>query len=229
MDDQNTAPQSQNTYPPQQPSPPVQGPQMQQGIAGTGDAVPMAQPPQQQADGQQFPQQHGQQMQQQPYQQQGQQPYYQQPQQPQPYGDQQQYPVQQPQPQPQISPGGSPEAPSVVGGQERAIVPEQGTEQQRAPEQAQEKAGEQGERALQPQPQEKQIAAPDKAPEQKKFESPFSKVYGYKASPQVETQSKKNKGKQVQGDPTYAKTWLIVLLGRLLRMYRGKDSEKLAK
>lgn len=134
-----------------------------------------------------------------------------------------QYPVTQPHQPVSVGGGLSPEVPSTVA-PEQGGVPEMAGDALKPAEQAAVEAPEkQGEQIQQAPKQQEAIKAPEKVPNQQKFENPFSKVYGYKASPQIATQSKKNKGKKVTGDVTQAKTWIVVLLGRLLSMYKGKS------
>jgi hypothetical protein len=131
----------------------------------------------------------------------------------QPYQAQQDLSQQVPQPQP-ISP--SPEvpatAPEVYPGHEMPAeaITEKGTESQRDVEQKKET------------PEQKAIEAPLQAPDQTASEKPATrlKMYGYQATQQAIQQGKKaaSAGQKVKGNPTMSKTWLFVLLGRLLRI-----------
>lgn len=116
------------------------------------------------------------------------------------------------QPQPGVV-GSSPEVPARV----EQAEPYTGTEDVPEAEKSEEE-GEKREKGRQK--EEKFEAASEPVPDQKKFESPF-KVYGYQASAKMAAKGKKSSSLQVRGNPSLAKTWLIVLLGRLLRMHAG--------
>ncbi len=138
-----------------------------------------------------------------------------------PVSDQHQYPQQQypypaqqaPQYSQPVSGSGSPEVPATrieSGGEYVQNVESAPTLEDQ--EQIREKGDEKSK-----DDDKKQIKAPEKAPEQKKFESPFN-VYGYKIPQKIKNLKSKMKGDKPKGDVNVAKTWLFVLLGRLLKM-----------
>ena len=61
------------------------------------------------------------------------------------------------------------------------------------------------------------VQTPDKAPDEKKFESPF-KLYGYQASEAAVQKSKSSSARQGRGNSALSQTWLLVLLGRILKI-----------
>ncbi len=118
-----------------------------------------------------------------------------------------------PQQQPaSISP--SAEVPARIESQEGMVLPEVNVEG--------EKGKEQSEQAIE-QSKEKETSpkAPEKEPEQKKFESPF-RFYGYQASSNITSLGDNLRSTKVRGNTHDAKTWLFVLLSRLLRVYKGE-------
>lgn len=117
----------------------------------------------------------------------------------------------QPNQQPQVVTGPTPEIPTRVEGGEQQIVPEV--------KPVLEKAEEKKEAMAHKVEQKKDETGKDKeiVPDEQKFESPF-KVYGYNVSQDIAAQGQRSAGTNVKGDTSFAKTWLIVLLGRLLRM-----------
>jgi hypothetical protein len=116
-------------------------------------------------------------------------------------------PVQNSQP---IHSGVSPEVPARVEQGERFVTPEATgkVESKREVPQSEE-------RPVQPK-EEISSEKPEVAPDQKKFESPF-RLYGYNVSQKVASLGKTS-ANTVKGNTAYAKTWLILLLGRLLRV-----------
>jgi hypothetical protein len=65
---------------------------------------------------------------------------------------------------------------------------------------------------------EERIDSPKQEPNEYVFESPFS-VYGYQASKKTLDQARKGKGRNsVTGDVDSARTWLLVLLGKLIKL-----------
>jgi hypothetical protein len=128
---------------------------------------------------------------------------------------QQQIPQQEIQPQ-SISP--SPEVPARVETSESMIMPEI------APEQVQSTEQEKQDKRVEEQDKTTE-KAPDVAPDKTRFESPF-KVYGYRISQKIANLGKKLKNSKTKRDTSSSKTWLIVLLGRLLRMYKGEGLKK---
>jgi len=117
-------------------------------------------------------------------------------------------------PQQPIQISTSPEVPARVETQERVILPEAKVEGEKQQEQAEKRIQEEKSK-------EADIQAPEKEPEQRKFESPF-RVYGYQASQAVLSSGKDLKSTKVKGNTHDAKTWLFVLLSRLLRVYKGE-------
>jgi hypothetical protein len=107
----------------------------------------------------------------------------------------------------------SPEAPARIEHGESLQYPEVAVEEEKRVERAEKKEMES---------KTERIEAPIEAPDQKKFESPF-KVYGYKITQKLVDLSKKISGIKVKGDVNSSKTWLLVLLGRILRMYKGGE------
>jgi len=125
-------------------------------------------------------------------------------------------------PQP-VSGSGSPEIPGQLQSAEQGRPMEGRVEQApQGTEQSVEQAGESREQAAQV-PVEKAVTAPEKPPDQKVFESPY-KLYGYKISPQTVQRGASSDTTNAKGDVDLAKTWLMVLLTRLLRMYKGKEA-----
>ncbi|MDD3646908.1 MAG: hypothetical protein PHS44_00200 [Candidatus Dojkabacteria bacterium] len=111
-----------------------------------------------------------------------------------------------------VSPSPSPEMPAKIeAGTEVVSKPDKVGEVENTAE-SQEVAQEQ----MRPQEAGK-IDAPKVIPNLTKFENPL-KVYGYKVSDQVADMGKKYPSAAAIGDVTLAKTWLLVLVGRLLRM-----------
>lgn len=141
--------------------------------------------------------------------------YYPQPQQPAP-----QQPYQSPQVpyqtpiQPTVG-GATPEAPTRTEMGEQYVTPEVPVQVETGKERV-----EQVERVAEKQVQKPDVAKEDReaTPDQKKFESPF-KVYGYQASPKMVAKGQKSSSQSVKGNTSLAKTWLVVLLGRLLRLH----------
>ncbi|MBN2015409.1 hypothetical protein JW766_01115 [Candidatus Dojkabacteria bacterium] len=123
-----------------------------------------------------------------------------------------QVPVQQIQP---VIPGASPEVPSRVEGGERLVVPEVKVEPEKGSEALKEERVEEEKK-------EKAVEAPNVVPDQQKFESPF-KVYGYQLSRNASLAGQKTQGNKVKGDVFSAKTWLFVLINRLVRMYKTES------
>lgn len=131
---------------------------------------------------------------------------------------------QQQAPVPQAVPsGGSPEIPSQMQGSEQLTSPDRSVEQSptRVSEQSSELGTEQAEKSSQA-PAETSVKAPEKVPDQKTFESPY-KLYGYKISPQTVQKGASDDTTEAKGDIGAAKTWLKVLLTRLLKMYKGRE------
>lgn len=118
-------------------------------------------------------------------------------------------PQQQPTP---ISP--SAEVPARLESQEGVVFPEISVEGERNKEQS-ERTSEQSKK------KETNLKAPEKEPEQQRFESPF-RVYGYQASPNITCLGDNLRSTKVRGNTHDAKTWLFVLLSRLLRVYKGE-------
>jgi hypothetical protein len=126
----------------------------------------------------------------------------------------QQYPQAYGQPQqPAVGGALSPEMPSIVERSEQVLRPEvqveKGKEEEKVP----------GKPKETPRPEAKTVEV---KPDEKKFESPFN-VYGYQVSQNVAQQSQKNQEGKVRGDTNSSKTWLFVLVNRLLRMYKGQE------
>jgi len=112
--------------------------------------------------------------------------------------------------QPQVSSGGaSPEVPARIEQPEPFVPTEAVTEAEKSKEGVREEKTEKE--------KDKSEEKVESIPDQKKFESPF-RVYGYQASQKSIAKSRKSSSLKVRGNPSFAKTWLIVLLGRLLRM-----------
>lgn len=117
--------------------------------------------------------------------------------------------------QPQVvEPSPSPEVPARIESQENVVMPEQNVKQESQVEPVV-KSEEQQE--------EKKVDAPEVIPNLTKFESPF-KVYGYNLSKQLTDMKDVGLDSSVRGDTSVAKTWLIVLVGRLLRMYKVEEN-----
>jgi len=118
--------------------------------------------------------------------------------------------------QPQSAVGGiSPEIPTTYEEGEQVVQPEITSEAPASPEQTQmpEEKGKEGSSE-----QDELIKSPQQESDEQKFENPFS-VYGYQASKKVVDQATKGKGRNsVSGDVSQAKTWLLVLLGKLIKM-----------
>lgn len=122
----------------------------------------------------------------------------------------------QPQPQPPVTFSPSPESGpvKVESGGETIASPEVGAETL-----TNEEKSEQGQRKSK---NVKEVIRSNESKPTKKeeFESPFS-VYGYKVPQQVVNKGAKNTGNaNVKGDTSEAKTWLLVLINRLFRMYK---------
>jgi hypothetical protein len=62
------------------------------------------------------------------------------------------------------------------------------------------------------------IKVPDVTPDQKNFEQPSFSLSGYAVSSKIVNKSRKMIQSGVHGDTSFAKMWLIILLGRLLQM-----------
>ncbi|MBU0975681.1 MAG: hypothetical protein ABIE03_07785 [Patescibacteria group bacterium] len=111
-----------------------------------------------------------------------------------------------------VVPSPSPEIPTRI---------EKGTEIVSSPESASEDVSvSETEKMPQPLPkleEKNRVDAPEVIPNLTKFENPF-KVYGYKVSDQVADMGQKLMATRAVGDVSSAKTWLLVLVGRLLRM-----------
>jgi len=116
------------------------------------------------------------------------------------------------QPHVPISGGGtSPEVPSRIETGEKYFAPEY-SEQEKGVEKTE------ADVVKKDISQKEFVKTPDVAPEQQKFENPFRNVYGYRISGNIANSVKKGKRNKVKGTSS-AKTWLVVLLERLLRMY----------
>jgi len=111
-----------------------------------------------------------------------------------------------------ISP--SPEVPARIESQESMPMPERMVESEKAKERS-EKTN------IEEEPKEKITKEPEHEPEEKRFESPF-RVYGYQAPSNMTQLGDSLKTAKVKGNPQDAKTWLFVLLGKLLRICKGE-------
>jgi hypothetical protein len=132
------------------------------------------------------------------------------------YNEPQQMAQQPQQPQQPVSISPSPEVPARLETSGESVpVPELGQEStEKQVEQQAEKVKDK---------KEASVEAPKEAPDQKKFESPFN-VYGYKVSSQISDASKSATSQKVARDTNSSKTWLVILLDRLLKMYKQEDS-----
>lgn len=124
-------------------------------------------------------------------------------------------PVQQPQP---VGTGVSPESPARVEQSEQYIAPE-------APSVPEKSQDIQENKAEQKVVKEEEVTkeATEIPQDKQKFESPF-RVYGYQVMQKNAALGKRTSSSTVKGNPSLSSTWLIVLLGRLLRL---KHSEAL--
>lgn len=116
-------------------------------------------------------------------------------------------------PQP-VNGSSSPEAPARSEQESEVIqIPEVGAEATKKVEKASEKQKE----SVKIKEKDSVDRSGEASPDQTKFESPF-RVYGYQASQDVTRLGRKASGSKVSGDTSFAKNWLLVLLGRLLRV-----------
>jgi len=110
-----------------------------------------------------------------------------------------------------ISSGGiSPEIPINLG-----LKKESGSDEVLNPEQVIERK-----ESIKTEPLKKNdtIKVPDVTPDQKNFEQPSLPLSGYAVSSKIVDKSRKMIQSGVHGDTSFARMWLIILLGRLLQM-----------
>lgn len=113
-----------------------------------------------------------------------------------------------------VSPS-SPEIPARIDQQEGYRAPELGQEQEKITE----KAEVSEEKGIKKEEEKGVVQAPEVPAKTQRFENPY-KVFGYQASQQTMAQMS-DSGKAKKGNISDAKSWLVVLLEKLLRVYKG--------